>query len=250
MQRRDSSESRSREWIDNEMVRCESDDVRHRKRLRRLLEHFSDRVGSTTPWASQDWANTKAAYRFFSNQRISDRLAGDGRTTISAEMKRSEIRGLHPIGVRDHRGEATTAVLELRFRRIRVRPPKGKEKHYPQLVLTAIHAKERDKPKGREKINWKLLTDLPVRSCLDAIEKLEWYAQRWKIETFHKILKSGCKAEEAKLRTAERLVNLLAILCILSWRIFWITMLNRTSPNALPDEAFTELDQTRPVPTR
>jgi hypothetical protein len=72
---------------------------------------------------------------------------------------------------------------------------------------------------------------------------LEWYAQRWKIETFHKILKSGCRAEEAKLRTADRLVNLIAILCILSWRIFWITMLNRTTPAASPDEAFTELDQ-------
>jgi hypothetical protein len=82
-----------------------------------------------------------------------------------------------------------------------------------------------------------------VRSCLDAIEKLEWYAQRWKIETFHNILKSGCRAEEAKLRTAERLVNLIAILCILSWRIFWITMLNRTTPAASPDKAFTELDQ-------
>jgi IS4 transposase len=66
-----------------------------------------------------------------------------------------------------------------------------------------------------------------VRSCLDAIEKLEWYAPRWEIETFHKILKSGCSAEESKLRTAERLVNLIANLCILSWHIFWITMLNR-----------------------
>ncbi|MGA6952829.1 MAG: IS4 family transposase, partial [Candidatus Sulfotelmatobacter sp.] len=30
---------------------------------------------------------------------------------------------------------------------------------------------------------------------------------------------------------------------ILSWRIFWVTMLNRTRPGASPDEAFTELDQ-------
>ena len=82
-----------------------------------------------------------------------------------------------------------------------------------------------------------------MRSCLDAIEKLEWYAPKWKIETFHKILKSGCRAEESKLRTAERLVNLIAILSILSWRIFWITMLNRTSPSVSPNEAFTELDQ-------
>ena len=109
--------------------------------------------------------------------------------------------------------------------------------------LTAIHATEIDDPKDRERIEWKLLTSLPVRSCLDAIEKLEWYSQRWKIETFHKILKSGCRAEEAKLRTAERLVNLIAILTILSWRIFWITMLNRTRSDAAPKEAFTDLDQ-------
>jgi hypothetical protein len=36
-----------------------------------------------------------------------------------------------------------------------------------------------------------------------------------------------------RLGTAERLVNLVAILCILSWRIFWITMLNRTSAGAI-----------------
>jgi hypothetical protein len=82
-----------------------------------------------------------------------------------------------------------------------------------------------------------------VRSREGAAEKLEWYAQRWKIETFQKILKSGCGAEEAKLRTAERLANLIAILCIVSWRIFWITMLNRTDPEASPNDAFTQLDQ-------
>lgn len=49
---------------------------------------------------------------------------------------------------------------------------------------------------------------VPVTSRVQAIEKLQWYALRWKIETFHKILKSGCQAEQSKLRTAERLVNL------------------------------------------
>jgi hypothetical protein len=76
---------------------------------------------------------------------------------------------------------------------------------------------EKDAQKGREKIDWKPLTDLPVRSRRDATEKLDWYAQRRKVETFHKILKSGCCAEEAKLRTGERLGNLIAILSILSW---------------------------------
>jgi len=87
-----------------------------------------------------------------------------------------------------------------------------------------------------------LLTNLEVRSRQQAIEKLEWYGQRWKIETFHKILKSGCRAEEFRLRTADRLVNLLAILCILSWRIFWMTMLHRTAPEASPALMFTPLE--------
>jgi hypothetical protein len=172
-----------------------------------------------------------------------DRLAGDGGHTVGAEMKRLPLQGLHRVEVRNKRGEFSTAVLEIRYRRLTVCPPIGKQKQYPKLMLTAIHARESEKPKGRERIDWKLLTDLSVRSCREAAEKLDWYAQRWKIETFHKILKSGCKAEEAKLRTAERLVNLIAILSVLSWRIFWITMLNRTRPEASPDEAFTELDQ-------
>ncbi|MGC8550138.1 MAG: hypothetical protein ACP5M4_10605, partial [Acidobacteriaceae bacterium] len=46
-------------------------------------------------------------------------------------------------------------------------------------------------------------------------------------EVFHKILKSGCRAEHARLRTAPRLVNLLAVFCILSWRVFWLTMTHR-----------------------
>jgi hypothetical protein len=62
---------------------------------------------------------------------------------------------------------------------------------------------------------------------------------RWKIEAFHKILKSGCKAEESRLRTAERLARLLAVFCILSWRIFWLTMMNRSLPAASPTLVFT-----------
>jgi hypothetical protein len=74
-----------------------------------------------------------------------------------------------------------------------VDPEAGKQKEYPNLILTVIHAQEWAAIKGRERIDWKLLTDLPVRSRQEAIEKLTRYAQRWKIESFHKILKSGCK---------------------------------------------------------
>ena len=53
---------------------------------------------------------------------------------------------------------------------------------------------------------------------------------------------SGCRAEASKLRTAERIVNLLAVFCILSWRIFWMTMMNRLAPLASAMTALTNLE--------
>ena len=102
-----------------------------------------------------------------------------------------------------------------------------------------IEAQERDVPPGRPGIKWKLLTHLPVQSRAEAIGKLDWYAMRWKIETFHKILKSGRKAEDSKLRTADRLANLISVFCILNWRIFWLTMISRCAPQAPAQAVFT-----------
>jgi hypothetical protein len=169
-----------------------------------------------------------------------DRLAGDGGHTIADEMNTTRLKGLHRIEVRTANGEMTKVALEIRFKRMIVQPPIGKKKRYPPLDLTVIHATERGAPKGRKPIVWKLITDLPVRGRAEAIEKINWYAMRWKIETFHKVLKSGCQAEASKLRTAERLANLMAVFCILSWRVLWLTMLARAEPHASPSIAFTE----------
>ena len=169
-----------------------------------------------------------------------DRLAGDGGHTIADDMDEVVVKGLHRIETRDDKGNVCDAVLEIKYRRLHVLPPIGKQKRYPALDLTVIHAQERGAPKGRKPIEWKLITDLPVRSAKDAVEKLNWYALRWKIEVFHKILKSGCKAKDSKLRTADRLANLISVFCILSWRVFWMTMLNRTAPDAPPQLALTD----------
>jgi hypothetical protein len=168
-----------------------------------------------------------------------DRLAGRGKTTVAQKMAREPIRGSHAVEVRDDRGRVSTARVDLRFCRMTVHPPVGKRRRYPPLSLTVIHARERGTPEGREPIRWDLLTDLPVRDLAAAVEKLDWYALRWKLETYHKVLKSGCQAERARLRTAERLTNLPAVLCVVGWRVFWLTMANRASPDTPPEVAFT-----------
>jgi hypothetical protein len=173
-----------------------------------------------------------------------NRLAGDGGHTVADEMSEVRVKGLHRIEFRDGKGRPQQALLEIRYRRLTVWPPVAKQRHYPALRLTVIHATERGEPTGRKRVEWKLLTDLPVNSRVDAIEKIDWYAMRWKIETFHKNLKSGCKAEESQLRTASRLTNLIAIFCILAWRVFWLTEINRSAPEASPEAALTATEVT------
>jgi hypothetical protein len=171
-----------------------------------------------------------------------DRLAGDGQHTIAAIMRRVKVKAVHQVEVRDAKGTVSKATVNVKYHRLRVYPPIGKQKHYPPLMLTVIHAQEVSTPRNREKIDWRLITNLPIRNRKDAVEKLGWYAMRWRIETFHKILKSGCRAETVKLRTAERIVNLIAVFCVLSWRIFWMTMMNRVAPLASPLVALTQVE--------
>jgi hypothetical protein len=163
-----------------------------------------------------------------------DRLAQDGGCTIAAEMKKAPVRGRHCIEGRNKLGQSYEAQLDIKYEQMQVLPPMGKWKHYSDLTLTVIHAVERGTPHGREKIVWKLITNLPVKTLRQAIEKLNWDAMRWKMEVFHKILKSGCKAQESKLRSSERLVNLISIFCIIGWRVFWLTMLHRAEPELSP----------------
>jgi len=110
-----------------------------------------------------------------------NRLAGDGEHTVEDEMQEVDCKGLHRIEVREKKGVTREAVIELKYRRIRVLPPIGKQARYSALELTVIHATERNSPAGYESIDWKLITDLPVRSRVDAVQKLNWYALRWKI---------------------------------------------------------------------
>lgn len=173
-----------------------------------------------------------------------DRLAGDGTHTVCDAMEEVPVQGEHQVDVRDSKGNLDTPVVELSYRRLRVLPPIGKQKRYPALTLTILHARERDEPADRPRLDWRLITDLPVTSNEAAIEKLRWYALRWKIEVFHKILKSDCRAEEARLPTAERLVKLIAVFCILSWRVFWMTMINRSAPAAKPPLVLTNVEIT------
>ena len=222
----------SQRWLDN--LREASTRLTPSERL----VHIADREGDIY----ELFCAAEEAQTNFLIRTCVDRLAEDGQRTVEAQMQKTPVQGVHRLLLRSKNGESCAVELEIKYRHLWILPPIGKQQKYPDLPLTVIHAIERGTPKDRKKVEWKLVTNLPVESLAEAIEKLEWYAMRWKIETFHKILKSGCRVEESKLRTAERLVNRIAICCVLSWRIFWMTMVQRSAPKTSPLLALTEVE--------
>ena len=92
-------------------------------------------------------------------------------------------------------------------------------------------AQEINTPEGVEPLEWMLLTTVEVKQQDDAFQRLFWYARRWGIEVYHRILKSGCCVEARQLENSRRLSNCLAIDLIVAWRIFHLVTMGEHTPD-------------------
>src|SRR4029453_4439372 len=115
-----------------------------------------------------------------------------------------------------------TALLAVRWCPLTLCPPRHrKRERLPALPLWAGQAVEEPPPAGTPPIEWLLLTTCPVQSVAEALERVDWYACRWGVEVWHKILKSGCRIEARQLATAERLQRCLPLYSVFSWPLFF-----------------------------
>ncbi|MER8956514.1 hypothetical protein NKH98_28135 [Mesorhizobium sp. M0833] len=183
------------------------------------------------------WQEEELSTAALPDKRLACRLRRllDQRSAAPGKPVPTPWAGRHRITV----DQNETTRLQVKFAAINTLPPVGKQKRYSPQVLTYIHALEEDPPPGREPIDWKLVTNLPVEDLSAAVEKLGWHALRWKAEVFHRAMKSGCRAEEARLEIAERLAKFLALIPVVSWRMFFITMSGRVPSQTPRPTAFS-----------
>jgi hypothetical protein len=110
--------------------------------------------------------------------------------------------------------KATTVVIKSKKKKLK-------------LQINAVMATEINPPSGESPLTWIFITDLPIRTCAEAIQVIQYYLVRWEIELFFKILKSGCKIEERQLQTTDRMKNLISMFLILAWRVQYTMMMGR-----------------------
>ena len=129
---------------------------------------------------------------------------------------------------------------------IRAMPIELRPAHYhagkAPIDIWVVHALEENPPAGAEPVEWFLLTTLPITSAVDAEQCLRWYCLRWRIEDWHRTLKSGCRIEDLAHKSAERLRRAIAINLVIAWRTMLMTLLGREMPELPADVLFSDIE--------
>ena len=135
------------------------------------------------------------------------------------------------------------AKMQLRYQAVDIPPPdttlhRGKA----PIPMRMVHIAEVDAPAGVAPIEWFLATTVPVLDVETALTCVKWYRLRWRIEEWHRVLKSGCNIEKAKNRTAENIKRAIAVDLVVAWRIMLMRLLGRESPELPADNIFSEME--------
>lgn len=126
---------------------------------------------------------------------------------------------------------ARTAHVDVKWDKVTLSPPDTPQTRDLQPVqIYALSIVERHRPEGAKALRWVLLSTVPIRSRKEALRCLRWYTLRWRIEEWHRVLKSGCHIESHQHHTAERLARAISIDAVIAWRVMLLTLFGREVP--------------------
>lgn len=162
------------------------------------------------------------------------RVSYDRKTEASdkvfARIRKAPVLGYAMIDIprdTEKNRKARKAQVAVSSRNVRI----SKKKSSLSLNIVRIaELSETDEP-----IEWILATSLPVGTSEDVMTIVQYYVQRWKIERFHYVLKSGCKVEEIQQRSYERILPVVLICSMIANFILAMTYLGRVLPDASCD---------------
>jgi hypothetical protein len=133
------------------------------------------------------------------------------------------------------------AQVQLRHLEVDIPAPKNHASKRA-LTLRVVHVVEPHPPADTAPLEWFLLTTLTLQTAAQAQACLRWYCLRWRIEDWHRVLKSGCRIEALQHKTAERLKRAIAINLVIAWRIMLMTLMGRECPELPAEVLFSDLE--------
>jgi len=127
-----------------------------------------------------------------------------------------------------------------------------------ELSLGVILITEPQPPADVPPVRWLLVTSLPLTTVEEVLTCVQYYRQRWLVERFHYVLKSGCQVERLQLETGQRLSRAVVLYSVVAAWLLLSTYQARITPEApattiMDEEAWEVLARVQapdqPVPT-
>lgn len=180
------------------------------------------------------------------------RLPEESETGVGYEKLRATMDAAPLVTTRELELPATpkraarTAKLEIRAQRVNLKAPYRQDAPLPNVEVNVVFVREVNPPAGADRIEWLLVTSLPIETAEQVLRVVDTYVGRWPIEVFFRVLKTGCTVEKIQLETSARLMRCLMLYKIVAWRVLYLTMLGRECPQLPCDVLFTA-DEWMPV---
>ena len=171
----------------------------------KMVTHIGDRESDLY----EEWATVPDEYNHLLIRVRQDRRLFHQKQSLYRYLKQQPCEGTYTIDVpADKRipRVGRQAWLAVRFGRVKIRRPEILNAFdYPQSVtLYAVEVEEICPPAGQEPIHWRLLTTHEVRSLEQALQVIEWYKWRWRIEQlFATLKKTGLNLEATQERISQ-----------------------------------------------
>ena len=166
---------------------------------------------------------------------VQNRVTLEG-TKIADEIKASDSLGSMEVKIprNSHKNQQEReTTLMVRSKAFEVKKPwsRRNDKHLSASVkMNVVYISEQQPPDGIEPTEWLLATNENIITSEDAVKIAEYYVQRWKIERFHYVMKSGCQVEKIQQRSVDKIITVLLMYSIISIKILNMTYLARISP--------------------
>jgi hypothetical protein len=132
---------------------------------------------------------------------------------------------------REQPRESRTAEVEVRAARVTLRPPWRADRKLPPVSVHVVVVREIDPPADEPRVEWILVTNLPIDSVEQVRQVIHYYSVRWMIELFFRTLKSGCRVEVRRFEHVDRLLPCLAVYLIVALRTLYVCRLGRSCPD-------------------
>jgi len=151
------------------------------------------------------------------------RVEGDQENQIEHAKQRVERRpalGTMTLRVPLQNGGYRPAVVEVRSEEVTLCPNESKHKGRKRLKLGLIEVREiSTPPEGEKPASWWLWTTLRVTKLKHVERVLKIYRARWRVEDYHRAMKTGCAVEKLRLQEGEKLMKAIAIQAWVATRV-------------------------------